>query len=74
MGVETPKTHPMVHVNHRARHHGNTWRYTTFLDEAWNKELKKVLKNCHQANFEVLAMFELSSVLASKHVDPSGNL
>ncbi len=63
VGLEIPKTHLMSHVNLRSKKHGNPWRYTTFLDESLNKDLKRVLRNCHQANFEVLAMFKLSSVL-----------
>ena len=64
IGTRIPKTHLMVHVNHRARRQGNPWRYTTFLDESLNKELKKVLRNCNQANFETLAMFKIRAVLS----------
>jgi hypothetical protein len=63
LGIDVPKAHLMVHVNHRARAQGNPWRYTTFLDESLNKELKRVLRLCHQANFETLAMAKLSAVL-----------
>ena len=61
--VHLPKHHLMVHVTHRARLQGNPWRYTTFLDESLNKELKKVLRLCHQANFETMAMVKLAATL-----------
>jgi hypothetical protein len=63
MDIDIPKSHLMIHVNNRSEWHGNPWRYTTFLDESLNKEFKRVLRNCHQCNFENLAMFKLSHVL-----------
>ncbi len=64
LDIYTPKAHLMIHVNHRTRQQGNPWRYTTFLDESLNKELKKVLRNVHQSNFETLAYAKLGQVLA----------
>ena len=68
LGLELPKDHLMVHLTHRAVALGNPWRYTTFLDESLNKELKRVLRLCHQATFEstafVLAEAHLSSLAA----------
>lgn len=58
-----PKTHLMIHANNRASQQGNPWRYTTFLDESLNKELKRVLRLCHQSNFETMAMVKLVAVL-----------
>ena len=58
-----PKHHLMVHVNDRAPFHGNPWKYTTFLDESLNKDLKKCLRLCHQANFEAMAFTKVEAVM-----------
>ncbi len=55
-----PKHHLMIHANDRAVHQGNPWSHTTFLDESLNKELKKVLRLCHQATFETTAMVKFA--------------
>ncbi len=54
-----PKHHLMLHCNDRIVLQGNPWSYTTFLDESMNKELKRVLRLCHQATFETTAMVKL---------------
>ena len=63
---ETPKTHLMVHLNDRAKLHGNPWLYTTFLDESLNRELKKVLRLCHQRNFETMGLLKIVTVLENR--------
>jgi hypothetical protein len=64
LDLYVPKHHLMVHCNHRIGLQGNPWRFTTFLDESMNKELKRVLRLCHQATFETTAMVKLA-----KHLD-----
>ncbi len=56
----TPKHHLMIHVLHRADLQGNPWFYHTFLDESMNKELKKVLRLCHQSTFETTGLYKVS--------------
>ena len=56
----------MCHVSDRAKLQGNPWFYTTFYDESLNKELKKVLRLCHQANFESLGLQKVVSVLETR--------
>ena len=63
LGLETPKAHLMFHVNNRAEFQGNPWAYNCFLDQGLNKVLKKRLRNCHQANFEWLALHKAQAVL-----------
>lgn len=58
-----PKHHLMVHLLDRAGYQGNPARYSTFADESLNKELKKVLRLCHQANFEIMAFTRIGEVL-----------
>ena len=70
-GVETPKTHLMCHVSDRARSHGNPWLYTTFYDESLNKELKKVLRLVHQANFEAIGLQKVVSVFLAQSQEGS---
>jgi hypothetical protein len=60
----TPKHHLMSHINQRAGFHGNPWRYTTFLDESLNKDLKQCLRLCHPCNFEAMAFVKVEAVLA----------
>ena len=59
-----PKHHLMFHLIQRAHVFGNPWMYTTFLDESYNKTLKAVLRNCHQAAFEPMAFAKLDNALA----------
>ena len=65
LGLLLPKDHLMVHLTHRAVALGNPWRYTTFLDESLNKELKRVLRLCHQATFESTAFVKAEAHLSS---------
>ena len=58
-----PKHHLMFHINHRSPYFGNPWFYTTFLDEGLNKNLKKMLRNCHQMTFETLALCRAPEML-----------
>jgi hypothetical protein len=59
-----PKHHLMFHINHRSSFFGNPWFYTTFLDEGLNKNLKKMLRNCHHMRFETLALCRAPEMLA----------
>jgi len=58
-----PKHHLMFHINFRAAFQGNPWSYTTFLDEGLNKNLKKLLRNCHQRRFEPIALVRGAEML-----------
>ncbi len=58
-----PKHHLMVHLCHRAAMQGNPWTYKVFLDESFNKDLKKTLRLCHQAAFEQMALAKISASL-----------
>ncbi len=53
----------MVHVTDRAGFLGNPWRYTTFVDESLNKDLKRVLRLYHQATFERMALVKVAAAL-----------
>ncbi len=59
-----PKHYLMVRCNDRIGVQGNLWRYITFWDESINKELKRVLRLCHQSTLETTAMVKLG-----KHLD-----
>ena len=61
--AHTPKSHLMVHVIQRTLLQGNPWNFTTFEDESLNKQLKKVLRCCHQMQFEVMCYTKLDKVL-----------
>ena len=61
--INTPKVHLMFELHHRAPWFGNPWWYHTFLDEGLNKVLKRVLRLCHQRNFEWLAMLKAKAAL-----------
>ena len=65
LGLALPEDHLMVHPTHRAVALGNPWRYTTFLDESLNKELKRVLRLCHQATFESTAFVKAEAHVSS---------
>ena len=65
LGLVLPKDHLMAHLTHRAVALGNPWRYTTFLDESLNKELKRVLRLCHQATFESTAFVKAEAHLST---------
>ena len=64
-GIDVPKNHMIFHINERARHQGNPWNQATFLDESLNKQLKAVLRLCHQCNFETMAYSKIKHVLSS---------
>ena len=53
-----PKHHLMFHLVLRSGEMGNPWFYHTFLDEAMNKTLKAVSRNCHQLTFESSAIIK----------------
>lgn len=62
--VYVPKHHLMVHLNHRAAWQGNPTLGATFQDEALNKVLKAVLRNCPQSTFEVMAISKMREALS----------
>ena len=65
---EMPKSHMMFHMLVRAQFLGNPLRYQTFLDESLNKTMKRVLRLCHQANFERSALLKLTETLSRPSV------
>ena len=68
VGLFVPKHHLMLHLTHRASFFGNPSWYATWRDEGHNRDLKRVLRNCHQRFFEERAFMKLGSVLdRSKH-------
>jgi len=68
LGICLPKTHLMFHLHDRIENQGNPWLYQCFLDESLNKDLKKVLRLCHQSNFEVAAMVKLRGHLRQRGI------
>ncbi len=58
-GIFVPKHHLMLHQTRRARELGNPVFGWTFADEAMNKTLKAVLRNCPQCNFEATAFCKM---------------
>ena len=74
VGLFVPKHHLMLPLTHRASFFGNPSWYATWRDEGHNRDLKRVLRNCHQRFFEERAFMKLGSVLdRSKHrtvIDP----
>lgn len=64
--IYRPKHHLLLHLAHRAGHHGNPVGYSTFLDESLNKQLKRVLANCSQLTFEASAYAKMSVVLRTR--------
>ena len=67
LGLFVPKHHLMLHLTHRASFFGNPLGYATWRDEGHNRDLKRVLRNCHH-RFEERAFMKLGSVLdRSKH-------
>ena len=68
VGLFVPKHHLMLHLTHRASCSRNPSWYATWRDEGHNRDLKRVLRNCHQRLFEERAFMKLGSVLdRSKH-------
>jgi hypothetical protein len=64
----TPKFHLMFHVILRVGFQGNPILYQTFQDEGLNKVLKRVLRYCHQAAFERMALVKVSEALRRSSV------
>ena len=61
--VLVPKHHLMLHLTQRASFFGNPLWCATWCDEGHNRDLKRVLRNCHQRLFEERAFMQLGSVL-----------
>jgi len=61
--MRAPKTHLMFELNLNVPWFGSPWLYNCFLDESLNKLLKKLLRNCHQSNFEWLALKKAQKAL-----------
>ena len=56
-----PRHHLVLHLTHPGS-------FATWRDEGHNRDLKRVLRNCHQRFFEERAFMKLGSVLdRSKH-------
>ena len=66
LGLLLPKHHLMLHLTVRSLRHGSPWRHTTFVDEAINKDLKRVLRLCHQATFEQMAFVKVEAHLRAR--------
>ena len=54
----------MYHVILRAARQGNPVSYQTFTDEGLNRTLKRVLRLCHQQDFEMTGMMKLELALS----------
>ena len=68
VGLFVPRHHLMLHLTSRALFYGNPSWYATWRDERHNRDLKRVLRNCHQRFFEERVFMKLESVLdRSKH-------
>ena len=63
-GTLLPKHHLMIHLTFSSDWHGNPVCYATWLDESLNKQLKMVLRNCHQSCFETTAFAKMQDVLS----------
>ena len=71
--MQTPKLHLMFELNCSAGWFGSPWLYHVFLDESLNKILKQLLRNCHQTNFEWLALKKAGRALkrwGERHARP----
>ena len=51
VGLFVPGHHLMLHLTHRAFFIGNPSWYATWRDEGHSRDLKRVLRNCHQRFF-----------------------
>ena len=60
--IAKPKFHMLLHLAHRSQFQGNPWFYQCFLDEAWNKTLKKAVRNCSQSTFEASGLAKMEEL------------
>ena len=63
LGIEIPKLHMLLHINHRAAYQGNPWYLATWEDEGLNRQLKLALRLCHQCTFERQGLAKMAEIL-----------
>ena len=68
----TPKHHLIMHLLSRINYFGNPRKYSTWLDESWNRTLKLACREVSQASFEASVLLRMREILKS-YVDVKQN-